>query len=48
MIRVVFDRHPSDNISYSAKLDMKSLEIIRGDKGVELVECNLWSEADIE
>lgn len=48
MIRVVFDRHPSDNISYSAKLQTKSLEIIRGDKGVEFVGCNLWCEADIE
>jgi hypothetical protein len=47
-VLVVFDDLFPDKICYSVKLDAESLTTIRGDRGVELVECNTYSTATIE
>ena len=45
-ISVIFDNLFPDKICYSADLDAESLRIIRGDEGVEFVECNGFAHAD--
>jgi len=41
-IEVVQKLHSNAAVWYSAKLDVSSLDIIRSDTGVELVECDLF------
>ena len=41
-IEVVQKLHSNGAVWYSAKLDASSLDIIRSDTGVELVECDLF------
>ena len=47
-VLVVFDNLFPDKICYSVNMDAESLSVIRGDRGVELVEYNTYSTATID